>query len=1021
MSKQLDLVISILKESATAHKIGDTVWAKDSVKRYITHAGKIVDISPGKITIKKLSGALTTHNTEDVSKDYEHLNPNPYRKNESEEIEESFTVKDASGKVVHVALTQSAAEKKAAELQASTKEKHTAGYSREAVVKEEWNAAYAEGKRHGSQGTGNNGQKAKKDWGDDFHHYNRGFLEGRNAKAKSLKAVGQGYGKKTIDESSVSNLRDQIAAEMEKLRAIPGHNTAADDARAPIRNRITALKTQLTAAIKSGIKEEVESIEELNKSTVKSYKAKAKDEVQQAKKYTKSEYGDLAKRVIARRTKGLARVADRKNAEDLQRARNSRGYFGESASLDEGIIKKKKPHPDHAYHEKTNAELKQVMNLGDAEKGKVASAILNYRGNWDKAPVRVKEDLDESVVAWKKETMKKHGDVEFVKKSSTGGLNNRTTIARKNGGDILAVYHHARNAGTVYEPKNESSLEDLHTGKGDGKELKASPEYRRDRRRTAQMMAAQKAVQDRVKRGYEEDDKDLDESLDEAHKLGDRVKIVGGVSKDVIGVHGHIGEIRNGAFKGAPKTYTVDYQHPKHSSKNTSSIQLSKEHIRGAKPGTLGEGLDEGILSRITNKVMGAAPKEPKYKVGQVVSYETTEDQPDWKDRGRGKGTITKYSNGHYTVNGNPVNHFDIKKVHESIDEAKMAMPLKLHPYHTKSDAELRGIVKDAGETARVQKGMSSEGKYLDQMNDASTVLHYRSKGGKQIMATNPRMVAPKPTDDSIKAKLAKWKKNESVEELDEISLKTKINVYKARSAEEYVDDWDFGKDPDKVGNNILRKHGTEAMKSAEKAAHVANFGRTDASGKYKDRPYDPLNPHPWAQPKEHKLRKDGKIHKTETNSLKYDVKNRLKNWYNSKPNLPEAVEESLDEGSVTDFMNLVADGQKRRSSGVVKRSNTQSSLKSQNRWTELINKSKKKAAPVKEDVVEGSIEEVSTARLKSYAEKAREDAEKLTKQGDAAKTDKTKLAKYVKATKRHLNAHKADDKISSNEFYGKK
>ena len=64
---------------------------------------------------------------------------------------------------------------------------------------------------------------------------------------------------------------------------------------------------------------------------------------------------------------------------------------------------------------------------------------------------------------------------------------------------------------------------------------------------------------------------------------------------------------------------------------------------------------------------------------------------------------------------------------------------------------------------------------------------------------------------------------------------------------------------------------------------------------------------------------------------------------------------------------------------------------------------------------------EVSTALLKSYAEKAREDAEKLTKQGDAAKTDKTKLAKYVKATKRHLNAHKADDKISSNEFYGKK
>lgn len=786
MSKQLDLVISILKESATAHKIGDTVWAKDSVKRYITHAGKIVDISPGKITIKKLSGALTTHNTEDVSKDYEHLNPNPYRKNESEEIEESFTVKDASGKVVHVALTQSAAEKKAAELQASTKEKHTAGYSREAVVKEEWNAAYAEGKRHGSQGTGNNGQKAKKDWGDDFHHYNRGFLEGRNAKAKSLKAVGQGYGKKT---------------------------------------------------------NEAEDLEELNKSTIDSYKEKATDELKQAKKYSKSEYGDIAKRIMARRTSGLSRVLKRNESEeDLDESahpltqnlpgksthitkkdirhsdggivlgstalRNVEGdkyeirsgrYRGKVATfhpdnlrkideecVSEGIIKKKKPHPEHPYHEKTNAELKQVMNLGDAEKGKVASAILNYRGNWDKAPVRVKE----------------------------------------------------------------SSLEDLHTGKGDGKELKASPEYRRDRRRTAQMLAAQKEVQARVKRGYAEDDKDLDESLDEAHKLGDRVKIVGGVSKDVIGVHGHIGEIRNGAFKGAPKTYTVDYQHPKHSSKNTRSIQLSKEHIRGAKPETLGEGLDE----------------------------------------------------------------------------AKMVMPLARHPYHTKSDEELRGIVKDAGETARVQKGMSSEGKYLDQMNDASTVLHYRSKGGKQITATNPRMVAPKSTDDSIKAKLAKWKKNES-EEVDEGILS-------------------------KLAGKIM---GAAPKEPKYKVGQVVSYETPEDQPDWKDRG-----------------RGKGTI--TKYSNGHYIVNGNPVNHFDIKK-----VHESVDPDESSKGHTMEAHG------------------------------------------VKGSIEEVSTARLKSYAEKAREDAEKLTKQGDRAKTDTTKLSKYVKATKRHLNAHKADDKISSNEFYGKK
>lgn len=52
--------------------------------------------------------------------------------------------------------------------------------------------------------------------------------------------------------------------------------------------------------------------------------------------------------------------------------------------------------------------------------------------------------------------------------------------------------------------------------------------------------------------------------------------------------------------------------------------------------------------------------------------------------------------------------------------------PLKDHPYHGKTDDELRYIVKDAGETARIQRGMSSESKYLDQMNDAATVLYHR-------------------------------------------------------------------------------------------------------------------------------------------------------------------------------------------------------------------------------------------------------------------------------------------------------
>lgn len=70
------------------------------------------------------------------------------------------------------------------------------------------------------------------------------------------------------------------------------------------------------------------------------------------------------------------------------------------------------------------------------------------------------------------------------------------------------------------------------------------------------------------------------------------------------------------------------------------------------------------------------------------------------------------------------------------------ARPIPGSPYHKKSDAELRYIIKDASEAARASRGMSSynphsgaredsEGKYLDQVNDASTVLGYRDRGGQ--------------------------------------------------------------------------------------------------------------------------------------------------------------------------------------------------------------------------------------------------------------------------------------------------
>jgi hypothetical protein len=62
------------------------------------------------------------------------------------------------------------------------------------------------------------------------------------------------------------------------------------------------------------------------------------------------------------------------------------------------------------------------------------------------------------------------------------------------------------------------------------------------------------------------------------------------------------------------------------------------------------------------------------------------------------------------------------------------AKPIPDSPYHAKSDAELRYIAKDAHEAAQAMQGHSpeAENKYLDQVNDASTVLGYRSRGGSQ-------------------------------------------------------------------------------------------------------------------------------------------------------------------------------------------------------------------------------------------------------------------------------------------------
>lgn len=62
----------------------------------------------------------------------------------------------------------------------------------------------------------------------------------------------------------------------------------------------------------------------------------------------------------------------------------------------------------------------------------------------------------------------------------------------------------------------------------------------------------------------------------------------------------------------------------------------------------------------------------------------------------------------------------------------KIVRPIPGHSYHSKSTDELKFISKDAHEAARAMRGWNSgaESKYLDQVNDAQSVLGYRERGG---------------------------------------------------------------------------------------------------------------------------------------------------------------------------------------------------------------------------------------------------------------------------------------------------
>jgi predicted RNA binding protein YcfA (HicA-like mRNA interferase family) len=167
-------------------------------------------------------------------------------------------------------------------------------------------------------------------------------------------------------------------------------------------------------------------------------------------------------------------------------------------------------------------------------------------------------------------------------------------------------------------------------------------------------------------------------------------------------------------------------------------------------------------------------------------------------------------------ISGKTSTYKDPFKEEVELDEARI--PLEGHPYHNKSDAELRGIIKDAGETARIQKGMSSETKYLDQVNDASTVLYHRKK-----MKENVEQL------DEISKKTISSALTKAGDQIDDPSIDSKKKVKRAKFINKafsslYANKTKFKEDVEQVDESLVGSAlAAAAIGHAVHGDHTAN------------------------------------------------------------------------------------------------------------------------------------------------------------------------------------------------------
>ena len=204
--------------------------------------------------------------------------------------------------------------------------------ARQDVFKEEITAddmarsAHMQGFKIGREGSGNNMDRAKAQHGDNFKHYNAGFLKGRNEKAKSLKAFGQGYNKKRpqpVAEKYTAKELKMAGGIAKDKRYAGGNMTGASKVMDKIRAGLSQTK-QAQKALRQA-NEESKQIDELNKDTLYSYAKKSeKDQGDQFDKIGKGirdkdpKSANAASHKFTRRSIGQNNAEKRLNSESLE-------------------------------------------------------------------------------------------------------------------------------------------------------------------------------------------------------------------------------------------------------------------------------------------------------------------------------------------------------------------------------------------------------------------------------------------------------------------------------------------------------------------------------------------------------------------------------------------------------------------------------------------------------------------------------------------------------------------------------